>query len=253
MPKLIFKNNPLKNEVSYIYYFLFHNNWGWNNYILKKHPRLKSIYKFEFKKERMQFLEVYIKNFNKANKAKIKNNSLKIQKNWKKIENEFLRVLEEIINTKFPAKRNPIAFISLNPICPRSIKDWTFTLYFNFKMGHAMEVIMHEITHFLYFKKWEELYPKMHKKKFDYPYIEWHLSEIMAPIILNDKRIQKLLKRKAGFYEEHSGLKIKNKNVPKFFSELYQKSRKENKNFDEFIKSAYKEIKINKSIFEKLK
>ena len=52
---------------------------------------------------------------------------------------------------------------------------------------------------FLYFEKWKSLYPKMDRRKFDTPYIEWHLSEIVAPIILNDKRIQRLLKKRARF------------------------------------------------------
>lgn len=86
-----------------------------------------------------------------------------------------------------------------------------------------MEVIMHECCHFLYFEKWKQLFPNINSKKFESPYLEWHLSEILAPIILNDARIQKLLKRKADFYMEHKRIKIGNKTVPKYFNDLYKK------------------------------
>ena len=65
------------------------------------------------------------------------------------------------------------------------------------------------------------LYPKVDNKKFESPYLEWHLNEILAPIILNDSRIQKLLKRKADFYTEHQRIKIGNKIAPKYFNDLY--------------------------------
>ncbi len=108
-----------------------------------------------------------------------------------------------------------------------------------------MEVIMHESCHFLYFEKWKEIYPKTNNKKFEYPHIEWHLSEIIAPIILNDQRIKKLLKQKAVFYNEHEKIKIDNKTVPKYFTEIYN----QNKNFKNFLNKSYEVIKINKNLF----
>jgi hypothetical protein len=108
---------------------------------------------------------------------------------------------------------------------------------------------MHEACHFLYFEKWKQLYPEMDNKKFDEPHIEWHLSEILAPIILNDARIQKLLKNKAIFYKEHKRIKIDGKTAPKYFGDLYKKTTKD-KNFEEFLKEAYQAIKKNKNLFK---
>ncbi len=112
-----------------------------------------------------------------------------------------------------------------------------------------MEVIMHECCHFLYFEKWKQLYPKTNNKRFESPYLEWHLSEILASVILNDIRIQKMLKRKADFYNEHKRIKIDGKTVPKYFNDLYNKISK-NKNFDEFLKESYQIIKKNSKLFK---
>jgi len=88
------------------------------------------------------------------------------------------------------------------------------------------------------------LYPKVNNKKFESPYLEWHLSEILAPIILNDIRIQKILKHEADFYIEHKRIKIGGKTAPKYFNDLYNKIIKIKK-IDEFLKESYQAIKKN--------
>lgn len=108
---------------------------------------------------------------------------------------------------------------------------------------------MHEICHFLYFKKWLEIFPRISKKTFEHPYLEWHLSEILAPIILNDNRIQKLLKQKAVFYAEHKKIKIDEKTAPAYFTDLYDKIAKDN-NFEQFLKISYQTIKKNRNLFK---
>lgn len=137
---------------------------------------------------------------------------------------------------------------SLNPICPRFLDSWSFSIFYDYKrISYAIEVIMHESCHFLYFEKWKKLYPKMNSKNFEHPHIEWHLSEIIAPIILNDPRIQRLLGKKADFYEEYQNIKIGKQNVPAFFEKLYQENKDD---FEKLLKQSYKAIKTNKNLFD---
>lgn len=105
---------------------------------------------------------------------------------------------------------------------------------------------MHKSCHFLYFEKWKKLYPKMDNEKFETPYIEWHLSEIITPIVLNDQRIRKLLKQEANFYEEYKRIKINNKTVPAYFTDLYER----NKDFEVFLNKSYEVIKTNENLFD---
>jgi hypothetical protein len=88
-------------------------------------------------------------------------------------------------------------------------------------------------------------------KKFESPYIEWHLSEILAPAILNDPKIQKILRKKAAFYKEHQILIIRQKKVPKYFELLYKEYRNKKYTFGAFLKKAYSEIKKNEKVFLK--
>jgi hypothetical protein len=251
LPKVNFINISQNTELKMLYHFLFEDKWGWNERIIKIHPKIKDVYLLKNKKDRITFLKKYIVDFNKSHKTMIESKKKKYQKSWRRIEKDYFQTISQILNTDWPTNRKHIyAMLSINPICPRFLNTWSFDLFYNYKTG--IEVIMHESCHFLYFKKWHELYPKAEKKTFNDPYIEWHLSEVVTPIILNDKRIQRLLKKKAGFYKEHQRLKIDQKNVPQYFTGLYRKHINKENGFEIFLRKAYKVINKNKKLFESI-
>lgn len=251
LPKVKFIDAPLSKEFDWMYVFLFENEWDWGKYIIKKHPKIKEIFLLRTEVEKVIFLKKYVIRFNKENRELIEINKANYQKEWEKIAEEFFNILSEIMQINWPENRKNIkAMMSLNPICPRFLKNWSFFIFYNYKkISDAIEVIMHESCHFLYFEKWKESFPRCNTRSFESPYLEWHLSEILAPIILNDSRIQKILKQKASFYNEHKKIKIEGKTVPKYFTILYNKSQKKD-NFAEFLKEAYKMIKRNKELFK---
>ena len=252
LPKVKFVDISLSREIDWMHGFLFQNEWGWGKKIIKKHPKIKKIVFLKTEEEQVKFLKEYVIKHRKENKELIEKNKKTYQKEWQNIENFFLTTLSEIMQIDWPKNKKIIkAMISVNPICPRFLNDWSFSIFYNYKKtSHSMEIIMHECCHFLYFEKWKKLFPKMSSKKFESPYIEWHLSEIIAPIILNDERVQKLLKQKAVFYKEHERIRIKNKSAPQYFSDLYQKNKKDNKDFKEFLNDSYKIIKENRGLFK---
>jgi hypothetical protein len=238
-------------ELDWLYGFLFFNEWGWERYIFRKHPDLKRVYGFKRKKEREKFILDYIKRYNIRHKKLILKNKTKMIKEWHEIEKRYFFLLTKIMDTGWPKKKKDItAMLSINPICPRLLKDWSFFINYKYKVKDAVEVIMHETCHFLYFKKWKELFPETKLKQCESPYIEWHLSELIAPIILNDPRIQIFLRQKAVFYEEHQKIKICGVSAPIYFSRLYEKWFKSGKTFDFFLKDAYIIIKKNEAAFK---
>jgi len=252
-PKVKFSFIPIKLEVNLIYFFLFEEKWGWGKKIIKKHSYLKNVLDIKIKKDRENYIKKYVIKFRADNKKIFEDQTKKYSKDWKKVEKKYLTILSKILGTSWPKNKNIInAMVSINPICPRFIDNWSFSLFYKQKNEKMKETIMHEICHFLYFKKWREVFSNYRKKTFEYPYIEWHLSEILAPVILNDVRIQKLLKHKADFYKEHQKLKINSTTAPKHFSLLYKEYIDKNYNFEEFLKKAYSEIKKHRKIFKKL-
>ncbi len=252
LPKVKFIDIPLFKEIDWMHGFLFQNKWGWGKYIIKKHSKIKKIFSFQTETKQVEFLKKYVIKFKKNNQKAIKKNSEKYQRDWRRIEKRYFKRLSEILEIDWPGNRKIIkAMISINPICPRFLNDWSFSIFYNYKKKfHAMEVIMHECCHFLYFEKWKKLYPKIDFKKFESPHIEWHLSEIVAPIILNDSRIQELLKQKAVFYPEHKKIKINNKSAPNYFTGLYKENAEKEKSFENFLKESYKTIVKNRELFK---
>lgn len=252
LPKVKFTDIPLNLETDWIHGFLFQNEWGWGKYILKKHPKIKEIFSLKTENDQVGFLKTYIADFRGDNKELIENNRLNYQNDWKTVERDFFITLSDILQISWPENRKSIkAMISINPICPRFLDSWRFSVFYDYKKKtHLLEVIMHECCHFLYFEKWKSIFPQLDPKTNESPYIEWHLSELLAPIILNDMRIQKLLKQKAVFYEKHQAIIINGKTAPEYFTDLYNKALERN-DFSKFLKEAYETIKKHESLFVK--
>jgi hypothetical protein len=238
IPRVTFSIIPEKLEIDLLYGFLFDSDWG--KYILRKHPRIKPVLKLKSRTERVAFLRRYVRTYRKTHQAAFTRAKQRYERTWHRIEQKAFLALSEIHNTDWPKDQKRIkAMISINPICPRFLNDWSFTIPINDTTAHAMEVILHESCHFLYFKKWKELFPKANPKTFEAPHAEWLLSELVAPVILNDPALQDVLKQKAKFYPEHRKLKIQNVTAPVFITRMYCKR----KNFDQFLRNAYKELK----------
>ncbi|MBI2411200.1 MAG: hypothetical protein HYV32_04890 [Candidatus Kerfeldbacteria bacterium] len=250
-PKVYFIDMPLDMEIEMLNGFLFESFGGWNKYVLRRHPELKKAYTLKTDAERRAYIRNYIIQFRKTHKAEMVKKKEQFQKAWKTVEKEYFTTLQELMDIEWPKQRNKIyAMISINPICPRFLDEWNFSLFYNYDDIHRMiEVIMHESCHFLYFEKWKELYPKADRKTFDAPYIEWYLSEISAPIILNEPRIQPLLKKRARFYKEHQRIKIGTHTAPAYFKKIYTHCIKQEDGFALFLREAYKEIKKHKKLF----
>ena len=59
-PKVKFINIPLKLEANWLYHFLFEDKWGWEKIVIKKHPKLKQVYDFKSRGERIKFIKKYL-------------------------------------------------------------------------------------------------------------------------------------------------------------------------------------------------
>jgi len=247
IPIVKFSSVPTVLEMDCIYGFLFDNDWGWGRYILKRHPRLKPVLGLKKKADRMAFIRAYVLEYRRKKKERIMRQKALYVSIWKKKERAAFEQLSKVMGTDWPKKRKSIrALISINPICPRFLDTWSFFIFFNYRNpSHAVETILHEACHFLYFKKWKEVFPAAKRRTFESPHIEWHLSELLAPIILNGPELRPFLKKKAAFYEEHEAVKIKGVSAPVYFTKLYERRE----SFESFLKESYREIKKYKKRF----
>jgi len=194
-------------------------------YLLEVYPNLKKI---KIRKDIKKFiLDEYKKNFNN-----IYEKILHFQEEWDKINDKVLKAISDVIETKWD--RDVVdAYVSINPICPRDWKDYEFSISFRKNDKRFMETCVHEIVHFIYFKKVKEIFPNINTKTFDYGK-RWVLSEILAPIIMNDPRIVKIIGE-----SDLRSYACDEKTTKKFWK-LYQERLKKKESFEKFYKKCEK-------------
>ena len=221
---------PLDFESEVILDFLGTN---WSSKIIKEYPDFLKVGKAKSKKNKLKITRDCIINIREELVDKMNWGLKNVKTDWQKIETDVFAILSKIIETDWPAKEIT-AYISINPIYPRFLDDCTFCVSPDNK--HSNIIIVHEISHFLYFKKFKEVFPKIKKDKYESPNKEWILSEIVTPIILNDPRLSKILgKNKGGFYDEHKMLKLNGNLVIKIIEDLYKEFVIKNKDFTGFL------------------
>lgn len=205
---------------------------------MKRYHRLEGIDRIKDHEERTVLLEKEIRHYRSRYADALRLAQSQDAKCWGRIARRGLAALADIIGTSWPAGRRITAYISLNPICPRFLDSMSFTIFFRSSPKDAMETVLHECSHFLFFKKWHELFPKTPRRHFDSPHLVWHFSEISAPIILNDPRMHKINPRRARGYREHGRIRIDGEPAPLVFSALYRRCMKDGSGFEGYMKKG---------------
>jgi hypothetical protein len=255
LPKVKFKLPTIKKEAYVMTSFCKprKTGWDWSGKVYENHPQLGEILKDKKSDEYYKYVYKYSNSFIKKNKKKLDKLVKEYQTQWDKINDEYLKVLSEHFETDYPIDRKIItAYVSIVPIYPRFLDEWGFNVSSR-RPDRMIAIAMHEILHFLYFKKWMEVFPKTKKGELNNPHLIWRLSEILDPIILNhNKDIQKILKSKQRHYSEFQKVKIGKKTMVEYFEDLYKKHLKSGKSFEEFLKISWTETKKHKKIIENI-
>ena len=82
-------------------------------------------------------------------------------------------------------------YLSLNPVCPRYLDTHAFDLFYLNSERGAMGLALHEITHFVWFKRWNLLFHD-DPAEYEAPHVKWLLSEIVVDAILQETRLNAL-------------------------------------------------------------
>ncbi len=238
IPKVVFEQMPLELETEMFLIFL---DRDWGHKITEKYPQFLKMLEIDSEEKRREAIKDEIINIRKELGSKMDEGLLLVKNNWQKVEKETLETLAEIIQTDYPEK-DIIGYISINPICPRFLDKWSFSVPPDH--NNPNKVIAHEISHFLFFKKLKNDFPEIKRGNYESPHKEWILSEMVAVIMLNDKRVTDVLDtHNNGYYLNHRELKINGEPLTKLLENLYEKFVVQNNNFSEFIKTSLELLK----------
>ncbi|UZE93852.1 MAG: hypothetical protein IB618_03755 [Candidatus Pacearchaeota archaeon] len=248
LPKIEFKLASFKYNYQILNYFVFHKSPKIRKRILNVYPELRKIYSIKKNTERDKFIREFCKRQSSKNSKAIMKKKEIIDKEWRKIHTPFMKALSKVLEIKWPNTKI-IGYLSIVPVYPRHLNNWSFSFYYKENTKGIIAVIAHEISHFLYFKKFKELFPKINKRRYDIPYIEWYLSEMLAPIILAHPKIKKIIGKRI---QRGYILRKREKLLYRKLLLLYKDSLKNREPFSEFLKKTYRLVKrINRGFVVK--
>ena len=175
-----------------------------------------------------------------------------VAQDWTMVSDEFLRLLSEHMETPWPTQKNITGHISIMPICPRFLDTYSFTVNYRRAPAESRETIAHEIVHFLWFKKWKEVFPEHERGFYEVPHLVWRLSEIMDPIILQcHPRIKGLIQPKEWGYTSFKELKIGDVGMTEHFVHMYKECMQAGKSFGELLRMTWAEAEKHREVLEK--
>ncbi len=173
------------------------------------------------------------------------------QTRWDDCEKEIERSLGDIFHIDMAACFNDmVGRVNMNPICPRFLEDSSFDIIYLYSDKGAVCVSLHEITHFVWFKVWQNLFHDS-PEFYEQPHLPWILSELAIDAILTDVRLNKFIWNeqiaKQPAYPEFYEINTRRGKLIDVMREIYK-----NSSIEGFMQKGYDFCKENKGLFEKL-
>lgn len=166
---------------------------------------------------------------------------------WNKLGTTFLKLLSEHFQIDWPGETSITGHVSILPVFPRFLDEYSFFVGYK-NISSMIEVCAHEILHFLWFKKWKEVFPDIARKEYERPSLVWRLSEIMDPIILQSHPgISELIKPKGWGYKSFKTKKIGDVGMTEYFKKIYLDSIDLGDTFDITLKKLLEEAKLHEA------
>jgi len=249
--ELKYKAATLAHSVDLIHCFLnpYKNEWDWSNIIYNQYPELREkIAGIKKVSDRKTVELAFFKELIESNKIDLAAKAKIFQSSWNKVGVSVFAALANIVETDWQGITEVVASVSLNPINPRFIESSTFDIFYGSSPELANGTAVHEIFHFIYFKKWREIFPKTKKREFDAPYLVWHLSEMVPGIVLNDIRLQKVFKHKFHSYDVYESAFLDEKPLLSYLQNFYNNR----KDFADFLQESWEFVQKNKKFIQSL-
>ena len=170
------------------------------------------------------------------------------EETWGLVNEKVLKRLSEIMQIEWPSRKIWVIMSINQSVQPRSLQWWVFFVSYAYNVEMRKGVVLHEITHFLFFEKWKQVFPDYDEREFEKPHLPWELSEMTAEIIDQDGELIKLVPEalKNIYHGRYHTIRLANgENLISHFSRIYEEHKS---NFGEMLKIAYSEIKALKPL-----
>ena len=251
LPKTRFELIDLDREAELFYFFMGRGRFS--SVFDRSYPELRAIQKeCQNKNECIKRFREFLENLRTSEQEQILEAKNKIESEWGKVGLEFLKTLSEHFETNWPEDKEIIGFVTAMPTYPGFLDDYQFCVGYHGDTARAIETSAHEVLHFLWFKKWEEVFPEIPRNEYETPHLVWRLSEIMDPIILQcNPIIKELINPKRWGYDSFKKIKIGEVSMTEFFKKIYLDSVALGDDFATTLKKLWEEAKRHEREIDK--
>jgi len=241
LPKSRFELIDIDKETELFYSFMQRGRFS--TMFDKAYPELRAIQKeCKDKDECIKRFREFLEDLRTKTQEKMLTAKEEMGSEWEKIGPEFLKALSEHFETEWPEDRPEIVgYVTNMPTFPRFLNKYKFCVGYE-NTAKSIETTAHEILHFLWFKKWKEVFPEMDSREYETPNLAWRLSEIMDPIILQcHPKIKELIKPTHWGYSSFKDVKIGDVSMTEYFKKIYLDSVASGDNFETTLKKLWEE------------
>ncbi len=204
IPKIIFrKMSPEENADVIKWAFREDDEFlGVKDYAIKYFPELGKIDDSYSEEEIDSLIENVVKKDHIKYKERLNNEVEKYKDIWNNYNDRYFEAITKYLDIKWPEEfKEIVVSVGFIPVFPRYLDTFTFALGTNISESKLIECAAHESLHFIWFKKFMELFPDTKRREMDTPYIPWQYSEMVVDPILNSKEIKDILPIKAKAYD----------------------------------------------------
>lgn len=213
----------------------------------ENHPKIHKLLKESPKESYKKAISEGIGEFFEKNKTELSEALERTIKVWEPIEEQVGIALAKQFDTNWEGISDITAIVGMTEMCPRDIDKLNFQFYYMQYPFQTLATILHEITHFIYFKKWAELFPEDKEETREAPHSYWHLSEILVSVFNNDDSIKKLIPdAETRGYSEYRNRpydsKIMDMSLQGYFEKKYLEYKADDKSIEDFLKFCRSEV-----------
>ena len=196
--------------------------------------------------DKKQYLTAELSAYYGKIKPDLQNKLEKSQKVWSENKKAVNDVYSKVFGINcFDILNNMVAEISLNPICPRTLKSSSFSFFWGGDDDNFFKTALHEMIHFVWFCVWQRHF-KDDEKEYERPHIKWILSEMVVDTFVRNSQIGELFPeryKQQTAYKYFYDIKVNGALILDTLSAIKIKS----KSVEEFMENAYKYCLNNES------
>ena len=237
IPKIVFKKLSLEETIDNIIWTYFDD--GFHDDTVSMFPELGNIDKKLSKKEIEDKISELFTRYYKCNQNNIDNDIKKYNDLWNKYNDKYMEALSEYLNIDWGNIKTIYAYVGIVCICPRYLDDNSFVIGANFNDESVIRICAHECLHFIWFRKWKELYKDSKREEFETPHIVWKYSEMVTDSIINSKKIKNIIHVNEKSYSYFYDYDNNGENVMSKLKDIFN----EDVNIEERIKKGFDYVK----------